>query len=129
MQQSERFKRGFEKIEEIGKESGEDILARMEEVSPEFAQYVVEYAYGDIWSRPGLDLKSRKIATVAALAAMGTAYPQLKVHIRGALNNGVTREEIMEIMIHMSVYAGFPAAWNGIRTAKEVFAEMDSLAE
>ena len=76
-----------------------------------------------MYSRPGLDLKSREIATVAALTAMGTALPQLKVHVHGALNVGCSPQEIIEVMIQMAVYAGFPAALNGIFVAKEVFDE------
>ena len=76
-----------------------------------------------MYSRPGLDLKSREISTVAALTAMGTALPQLKVHVHGALNVGCSPKEIIEVMIQMAVYAGFPAALNGIFVAKEVFDE------
>jgi 4-carboxymuconolactone decarboxylase len=72
-----------------------------------------------------LDLKSRQIATVAALTSLGNAQPQLKVHIHGALNVGCTREEVVEVIIQMAVYAGFPAALNGISIAKEVFKERD----
>jgi 4-carboxymuconolactone decarboxylase len=72
-----------------------------------------------------LDLKSREIATVAALTALGYALPQLKVHIHGALNVGCTREEITEVILQMAVYAGFPAALNGMFAAKEVFGERD----
>jgi len=70
-----------------------------------------------------LDLKSREIATVAALTAMGTALPQLKVHVHGALNVDCSPQEIIEVMIQMAVYAGFPAALNGLFVAKEVFDE------
>jgi len=82
----------------------------------------VEFAFGDIYSRLGLDLKSRQIATMAALTALG-ALPQLKVHIHFALESGCSREEIVEIIMQMAVYAGFPAALNGFAAAKEVFAE------
>ncbi|HWR26230.1 MAG TPA: carboxymuconolactone decarboxylase family protein, partial [Methanosarcina sp.] len=75
------------------------------------------------YSRPGLDLKSREIATVAALTALGNARPQLKVHINAALNVGCSKEEIIEIIIQMAVYAGFPAALNAMFAAKEVFQE------
>jgi 4-carboxymuconolactone decarboxylase len=85
------------------------------------ADYVFEFAYGDIYSRPGLDLKSREMVTVAALTALGNATPQLKSHINGALNAGCTREEIIEVIMQMAVYAGFPAALNGLYSAKEVF--------
>jgi len=70
-----------------------------------------------------LDLRSREIAVVAALTAMGTAAPQLKVHLHAALNVGVTREEVVEIIMQMAVYAGFPAALNGLAVAREVFGE------
>jgi 4-carboxymuconolactone decarboxylase len=82
---------------------------------------LIEFPFGDIYSRPGLDLRSREIAVVAALTAMGNAAPQLKVHIEGALNVGVSKDEIVEVMMQMSVYAGFPASLNGLFAAKEVF--------
>ena len=85
------------------------------------AKYSIEYGYGDIYSRPGLDLKSRQIATMAALAALGTAPAQLRFHINAGLNVGLAEQETIEVMILMSVYAGFPAALNGVFAAKEVF--------
>jgi 4-carboxymuconolactone decarboxylase len=74
-------------------------------------------------ARPGLDKRSRQLATVAALTAMGTAMPQLKVHIHGALNVGCEPDEIVEAILQMAVYAGFPAAINGLNVAREVFQE------
>jgi len=74
-----------------------------------------------VMSRPGLDLRSRQIATVAALTAMGTATPQLRVHLNGALNVGCTPSEIIEVIMQMAVYAGFPAAINALNIAREVF--------
>jgi len=76
-------------------------------------------------NRPGLDLTSREIATVAALTTLGNAISRLKVHIKGALNVGVSRQEIIEIIIQMAVYAGFPAALNAMYAAKEVFEQTD----
>jgi 4-carboxymuconolactone decarboxylase len=84
-------------------------------------KYTIEFPFGDVYSRSGLDLKSREIATVAALTALGHTLPQLKVHINGALNVGCTREEVIEIIIQMAIYAGFPAALNAMSIAKEVF--------
>lgn len=78
---------------------------------------------GDIYCRQGLDLRSREIAAIAALTALGNAAPQLKVHVRAGLNVGLTRDEIVEVMMQMAVYAGFPAALNGLYAAKEVFAD------
>ena len=122
---SDRFERGWVKLKEIDGEAGEKVIESLQDIAPDLARYVIEYPFGDVYSRGGLDLKSREIATVSALAAMGNAVPQLKVHINGALNVGCSREEIVEIMIQMSVYAGFPAALNGIFAAKEVFRERD----
>lgn len=98
------------------------MIAALADIAPDFADYVLEFPFGDIYSRPGLDLRSREIATIAALAAMGNAQPQLKVHIEAGLNVGLSRQEITEILIQMAVYAGFPAALNGLFAAKEVFA-------
>jgi len=120
---SERYKIGWNKLAEIDGEQGERLVESLKEISPEFADLIIEFPFGDIFSRPGLDLKSREIATVAALTAMGTAAPQLKVHVNGALNVGCSPQEIIEVMIQMAVYAGFPAALNGLFTAKEVFDE------
>ena len=94
----------------------------MADIAPDFARYVIEFSFGDIYSRPGLDLRAREIATIAALTALGNASPQLKVHIEAGLNVGLSREEITEVMMQMAVYAGFPAALNGLFAAKEVFA-------
>ena len=126
---SERYKKGWEKLKEIDREQGERVIEALKDIAPDLARYVIEFPFGDIYSRPGLELKSREIATVAALTAMGTAAPQLKVHIHGALNVGCTRQEVVEIIIQMAVYAGFPAALNGIFAAKEVFEERDAKGE
>lgn len=118
---SERYKTGWDKLAEIDGEQGEKVVEALKDISPEFADMLIEFPFGEVYSRPGLDLKSREIATVAALTAMGTAMPQLKVHVHGALNVGCSPQEIIEIMIHMAIYAGFPAALNGLFVAKEVF--------
>ncbi|WP_226876505.1 carboxymuconolactone decarboxylase family protein [Microbulbifer hainanensis] len=121
--QSERFQRGWEKLREIDGEAGEKVIESLREIAPDLARFTIEFPFGDIYSRPALDLKSREIATVAALTAMGNAAPQLKVHIHGALNVGCSPEEVIEVIIQMAVYAGFPAALNGAFAAQEVFSE------
>ncbi len=119
----DRYERGWKKVKEIDGEAGERVMESLKDIAPDLARYVIEFPFGDVLSRPGLDLKSREIATVAALTALANAMPQLKVHINAALNVGCTREEVIEVIIQMAVYAGFPAALNGIFAAKEVFAE------
>ncbi len=123
---SERYRNGFQKLKEIHGNKGEEAIGSLKEIAPDLSRYIVEFAFGDVYSRGALSLKERQIVTVSALAALGNASPQLKVHIHGALNVGCTRQEIVEIMIQMAVYAGFPAALNGISAAKQVFAERDA---
>lgn len=120
---SERYQTGWKKLAEIDGEQGEKVVEALKDIAPDFADLLIEFPFGDIYSRPGLDLKSREIATVAALTALGNAAPQLKVHVHAALNVGCTREEIIEVMMQMAVYAGFPAALNGLFVAKAVFDE------
>lgn len=117
-----RLERGKRALAEIDGEAGHNVIAALADIAPDFADYLFEFPFGDIYSRPGLDLRAREIATIAALTAMGTAAPQLKVHIIAGLNVGLTTDEITEIIMQMAVYAGFPAALNGLFTAKEVFA-------
>ncbi|MDR3098857.1 MAG: carboxymuconolactone decarboxylase family protein [Paraburkholderia sp.] len=102
--------------------AGEHVVASLADIAPDFANYLLEFPFGDIYARPGLDLRSREIATIAALTALGHAQPQLKVHIAAGLNVGLSEEEIVETIMQMAVYAGFPAALNGLFSAREVFA-------
>jgi 4-carboxymuconolactone decarboxylase len=122
---NDRYERGVAKLKEVDGEAGETVIEGLKDIAPDLARYVIEFPFGDVYCRPGLDLKSREIAAVAALTALGTATPQLKVHINGALNVGLSRQEVVEIIIQMVVYAGFPAALNGMFAAKEVFQERD----
>lgn len=116
-----RLERGKRALAEIDGEAGHKVVAALADIAPDFATYLFEFPFGDIYSRPGLSLQEREIATIAALTALGTATPQLKVHIEAGLNVGLSREKITEILIQMAVYAGFPAALNGLFAAKEVF--------
>lgn len=125
---SSRYQRGLAALSAIDGEAGERVIAALADIAPDFATYLIEFPFGDIYSRPALGLREREIATVAALTAMGNATPQLKVHLHAALNVGLSRQEIIEILMQMAVYAGFPAALNGLFAAKEVFAERDAAA-
>ncbi|WP_180128213.1 carboxymuconolactone decarboxylase family protein [Rhodoferax sp. BLA1] len=120
---SERYVRGLAKLKEIDGQAGENVINSLSDIAPDFARLLIEFPFGDIYSRPGLDLKTRELAVVAALTALGNAAPQLKVHIQGARNVGCSEQEIVEVIIQIAVYAGFPAALNGLFAAKEIFAQ------
>jgi len=123
---SERYQIGWEKLKEIDGEAGEKVINNLKDISPDLGRYILEYSFGDIYSRETLDLKSKEIAVVAALTAMGTAQPQLKVHLNGALNTGSSISEVKEVILQMSVYSGFPSAINAVNAFKEVLAERQS---
>jgi 4-carboxymuconolactone decarboxylase len=121
LKKSSRRARGEEALARVDGEAGIRVVENLAGSFPEFATYVLEYPFGDIYSRPGLGLREREIAVVAALCAMGNAGPQLRVHLHAALHVGCTPREILEVVMQMSVYAGFPAALNGLAAIKEVF--------
>ena len=116
-----RYENGLAKLAEIDGEAGQRVIDSLQEICPDLARYTIEFPFGDIYQRTQLDLKSREIATVAALTALGHCAPQLNVHINGALNVGCKPDEIIEVILQMAVYAGFPAALNGMFVAKEIF--------
>jgi 4-carboxymuconolactone decarboxylase len=121
----DRYERGLQRLDELSQGMGQAVVESMSKTSPDFARYLVEYPYGDVFCRAGLDDKQRELSTIAALAALGYAEPELRVHINSALNAGASREEVTETMILMSVYAGFPAAIHGLRAAEAVFEARD----
>ena len=115
-----RFETGWDRLKQVDGQAGEAVIESLQDIAPDLGRYVIEFPFGDVYSRPGLDLKARELVTVAALTAMGNCQPQLRVHINGALNVGCTKEEIVETIIQMAVYAGFPSALNGMAALKEV---------
>jgi 4-carboxymuconolactone decarboxylase len=119
--QSDRRVRGEAMLERVDGRAGVQVVEDLASSFPEFANYLLEYPFGDIYTRTGLGLREREIAVVAALCAMGTAAPQLRVHVHAALHVGCTPREILEVVMQMSVYAGFPAALNGLAAVQEVF--------
>ena len=102
---------------------GEDFVAQAFGNATPFSmpiqQYITRNAWGDVWQRPGLDLKTRSLITVAMLTALGKQH-ELKGHVRGALNNGASPEEIQEVLLHASIYCGVPTAVEAFRTAASV---------
>ena len=120
----DRFERGLRALAAIDGGAGQTVIDSLADIAPDFGRYVIEFPFGDIYARPGLDLRSREVATIAALTALGNAAPQLKVHIEAGLNVGLSRGEIIEVIMQMAVYAGVPAAINAMKIAGEVFAQL-----
>ena len=121
-----RYEKGKEVLEGIQERPLEEIFGAIDDIAPDMARFVVEFPYSEIYTRPEVDLKTRELCTVAALTVLGT-IPQLKDHIGAALNVGNSPTEIVEIIMQMSAYAGFPKAINGIVAAKEVFEDKNLL--
>lgn len=106
-----------------GRGAAEDAVAGLEELSPDFASYTIEAVFGDVYSRPGLRLDQRELLNIAVLTALGGCEPQLAVHVRAALNVGLSAQEVLEAIFHVSVYAGHPRAINALRVVREVLDE------
>jgi len=118
-----RYEQGLARLREIDGDAGQAVIDSLQSIAPDLARYTIEFPFGDIYQRAGLDLTSRELITVAALTAMGHCEPQLKVHIHAALNVGCNPDAVVETIIQMAVYAGFPAALKGMAVAKDVFIE------
>lgn len=106
---------------------GERARMAAHKTSPDLARLLVQYPFGQVYPRRGLDLKTRELTALAALAALGNARPQLKMHVHGALNVGCSRTQILEVLIMTTVFAGFPAALNAVDAAREAFEERSAL--
>lgn len=125
MEKESRYERGYKKLLEVDGKAGKEVENSLNAISPDLVKYIIEYSFGDIYSREGLDLKSKEIAVVASLTALGNAQPQLKVHINGALNVGCTINEVKEVILQMSGYSGFPTCINAMNALKEVLNERE----
>ena len=121
----DRRTRALEILEQLERGAAGNVSASLDAVSPEIVELVLGWAFVDVVDRPGIDLRTREMLTVSALMAMGTAASQLEFHVRAAINVGVTRKEIVEIVLQIAVYAGVPAAMNGIAAVKKAFATLD----
>src|SRR5437867_380223 len=117
----ENYARGLEQLRKmVGEDRLDEARQAFSEVSPDFERYVVGFLAGELWLRPGLDLKTRSLVTIAAVTALGRTRA-LRFNIEMALNNGATKQEIIEVLIQMAGYAGFPACWDALGVAREVF--------
>jgi 4-carboxymuconolactone decarboxylase len=109
----------------LGNDYVDRATASADAFSKPLQEFVTEYCWGAVWTRPGLPRKTRSLLNLAMLTALNRPH-EIKLHVQGALNNGVTREEIAEVFLQAGVYAGVPAAVDAFRVAREVFAELDT---
>ena len=123
---SPKFERGLATRREVlGDDYVDQSLRQADDFSWSLQQLITEWGWDEIWNRPGLDRRSRSLLNLGVLAALNRPY-ELKVHIRGAINNGLSRDEIKEAFLQVGAYCGLPAALDSFRAAREVFKEMDS---
>ena len=119
------YKRGFEQFRQmVGDDRIDALIDRFGSIFPDFEKEVVSIVGGRIWTRQGIDLKTRSLCSIGILAALGRNNA-LKLNLEMALNNGATREEIFEVLLQVAVYAGFPAAWDALVKLEEVLNEVE----
>jgi len=114
------YDKGMKTFAAIHGSDGLEVLERIKKICPEMARFIIEYPFGKIYSRKKLSRRMRQVATIASLTTLGHAPKQLKSHIKAALRAGLSREEIVEVILQMSVYAGFPAALNALYVLSEL---------
>jgi len=120
---ADRRARGLAALEATSRGSGQAVLESLADIAPDMAAFILDFAYGDVIARPGLSLRRKELAMIAACVARGTMRPQLKVHVKAGLNVGLTQQELVEAVMQMAVYAGFPAAINGLIALREALGE------
>lgn len=118
-----RFELGAEKLKEIDGIGGENVIQSLQDIAPDVGKYIIEFAFGDVYTRPELSMQEREMITITSLLTSGGCEPQLEVHINGFLNVGLSPEKIIETFIQCIPYTGFPKVLNAIYTAKKIFAE------
>ncbi|WP_315906614.1 carboxymuconolactone decarboxylase family protein [Priestia koreensis] len=120
---NQRYENGWNKLMEVDGEGGKRVIESLKGLAPDIGKYVIEFAFGDIYTRTGISLQQKQLVTIASLTTQGGCEPQLIVHIHAALNVGLTPNEIVEAIIHCIPYTGFPRALNAVLVAKQVFEE------
>lgn len=121
----ELFDKGLKTRREVlGSEYVDASLRNADEFNRDMQELVTQYCWGDVWNRPGLERRTRSFLNLAMLAALNRPH-ELKLHVRGAINNGLTKDEIKEVLLQVAIYCGVPAAIDSFRVAREVFKEMD----
>ena len=124
-----RRERGMKALNQTSKSAGERVIKSLSDIAPDMGYFIIDFSYGDVFSRDILSPKHKEIAMIALCVATGTMEPQLKVHLHAALNVGCTKQELVKVMTHMAVYAGFPRALNGLGAVRQVFQERDGKKE
>ena len=120
-----RFTQGMEQLKTIDGKGGENVIKSLEDIAPDLGKFIVEFAFGDIYTREGLTTKEREMITLSSLLTAGGCEPQLEVHINGALNVGISPEKVIETFLQCIPYTGFPKVLNAVYAAKKVFAERE----
>lgn len=118
-----RYQIGIEQLRQIDGVGGEKVIESLKTIAPDLGNYIIEFAFGDIYPRSGLTLAERELITITSLLTAGGCEPQLDVHINGALNVGILPEKIIEAFIQCIPYTGFPKVLNAVTVAKKVFAD------
>lgn len=118
-----RYLNGLENLSAVDGNGGEAVIKALEDISPDLGRYIVEFAFGDIYSGSELSLQERETVTLASLLTLGGCEPQLEVHINGALNTGIPPQKIVEVFVQCVPYTGFPRVLNAVFAAKKVFLE------
>lgn len=117
----ERHRRGWDTLTAVSRTDDPQVVRRVAELAPDLARFIVEFGYGDVYSRATLEPQRRQLLTIAALASMGGCEPQLDVHVATALNVGVAPDEIVESVMHVLPFCGFPRALNALEVVRRVF--------
>lgn len=120
-----RFAQGMEQLKAVDGKEGENVIKSLEDTAPDLGRFIVEFAFGDIYTRQGLSIKEREMITLSSLLTAGGCEPQLEVHIHGALNVGISPEQVIETFLQCIPYTGFPKVLNAVFAAKKVFAKRE----
>lgn len=118
---TDRFAAGKKVLDAIDGDAGTNVIDTLADIAPELGYQIVAWGFGDIYARPGLQPRDRQLVTLGMLTALGGCEPQLDVHIGASLNVGITPQQIIEALLHASVYCGFPKALNAVAVARKVF--------
>ncbi|KZU76791.1 carboxymuconolactone decarboxylase family protein [Lactiplantibacillus plantarum] len=128
MENKQRLINGKAMLQRVDAEAADHVIASLDRVAPDVAKLILEFAFNDIYTRPGLSLQQRELVTITSLLTQGDTADQLRVHLNGCLNVGLSRTEIVETCIHCIPYVGFPKVLNALTVVKEVFTKKEDLS-